>query len=92
MEQLSFFSIEKKIQNAITLLKMFEAKAIEMHPEGYYLCFSGGKDSQVIYELAKQARGRTGKKKKSTRKNCCKRREDFCKGKQDQKRQSDFSF
>lgn len=56
MEQLSFFSIEKKIQNAITLLKMFEAKAIEMHPEGYYLCFSGGKDSQVIYELAKQAK------------------------------------
>ena len=49
-------SIEKKIQNAITLLKMFEAKAIEMHPEGYYLCFSGGKDSQVIYELAKQAK------------------------------------
>ena len=37
MEQLSFFSIEKKIQNAITLLKMFEAKAIEMHPEGYYV-------------------------------------------------------
>ena len=35
---------------------MFEAKAIEMHPEGYYLCFSGGKDSQVIYELAKQAK------------------------------------
>lgn len=33
MEQLSFFSIEKKTQNAITLLKMFEAKAIEMHPE-----------------------------------------------------------
>ena len=29
MEQLSFFSIEKKIQNAITLLKMFEAKAIK---------------------------------------------------------------
>ena len=56
MEQLSFFSIEKKIQNAITLLKMFEAKAIEMHPEGYYLCLSGGKDSQVIYELAKQAK------------------------------------
>ena len=56
MEQLKFFSIEKKIQNAITLLKMFEAKAIEMHPEGYYLCFSGGKDSQVIYELAKQAK------------------------------------
>ena len=40
MEQLSFFSIEKKIQNAITLLKMFEAKAIEMHPEGYYLCLA----------------------------------------------------
>lgn len=56
MEQLSFFSIEKKIENAITLLKMFEEKAIEMNSEGYYLCFSGGKDSQVTYELAKQAK------------------------------------
>lgn len=51
MEQLSFFSIEKKVENAIKMLKMFEPKALEMHPEGYYLCFSGGKDSQVIYAL-----------------------------------------
>ena len=49
MEQLSFFGIEKKIEKAVTMLKMFEAKALEMNPEGYYLCFSGGKDSQVIY-------------------------------------------
>lgn len=56
MEQLSFFSIEKKVENAIKMLKMFEPKALEMHPEGYYLCFSGGKDSQVIYALAKKAK------------------------------------
>lgn len=55
MEQLSFFGIEKKIEKAVTMLKMFEAKALEMNPEGYYLCFSGGKDSQVIYALAKKA-------------------------------------
>lgn len=56
MEQLSFFGIEKKIEKAVTMLKMFEAKALEMNPEGYYLCFSGGKDSQVIYALAKKSK------------------------------------
>jgi len=39
-----------KIDIAIERLKSFEP------PEGYYLAFSGGKDSQVIYELAKMAR------------------------------------
>ena len=35
-----------RVQIAIERLKMFEPK------EGYYLAFSGGKDSQVIYHLA----------------------------------------
>jgi len=38
-----------KVKIAIGRLKMFEP------PEGYYLAFSGGKDSQVIYEIAKLA-------------------------------------
>lgn len=29
-----------------------------MHPDGYYLAFSGGKDSQVIYQLAKMGGGK----------------------------------
>jgi phosphoadenosine phosphosulfate reductase len=40
---------EDKIQKAIDLLRMFEP------PEGYHLSFSGGKDSQAIYHLAKRA-------------------------------------
>lgn len=38
-----------KVQTAINRLKAFEPK------EGYYLAFSGGKDSQCIYHLAKMA-------------------------------------
>ena len=40
---------ERKVEMAIQRLKSFEP------PEGYYLCFSGGKDSQCIYHLAKMA-------------------------------------
>ena len=38
-----------KVEAAIELLRMFEP------PEGYYLAFSGGKDSICIYYLAKMA-------------------------------------
>lgn len=37
------------VQVAIARLRQFEP------PEGYYLAFSGGKDSQVVYHLATQA-------------------------------------
>lgn len=42
-------SLEDKVNRAIDRLKTFEP------PEGYYLAFSGGKDSQCIYHLAKEA-------------------------------------
>lgn len=41
--------IQDKVEMAIRRLKAFEP------PEGYYLCFSGGKDSQCIYHLAQMA-------------------------------------
>lgn len=56
MEQLSLFPLEDKVKRSIQRLQTFEAAAKKMHPEGYYLAFSGGKDSQVIYQLAKMAR------------------------------------
>lgn len=41
---------------AIALLRRSEALALAMNPEeGILVMFSGGKDSQVVYELAKQA-------------------------------------
>lgn len=42
-------SISNKLDQAIARLKMFEP------PEGYYVAFSGGKDSQCIYHLCQQA-------------------------------------
>jgi len=50
LKELTLFGEIDKIQIAIERLKEFEP------PEGYYLAFSGGKDSQCIYELAKMAR------------------------------------
>ena len=40
---------------AIERLRCFEADALKKHPNGYWLAFSGGKDSCVILDLAKRA-------------------------------------
>lgn len=45
----TLFGINDKVQIAIDRLKAY------CPPEGFYIAFSGGKDSQVILELAKQA-------------------------------------
>ena len=47
--------LNDRIQYSIDLLQKHEATALKMNPEGYYLAFSGGKDSQVIYELCKMS-------------------------------------
>jgi len=45
----TLFGLRDKVQEAIDLLKKHEP------PEGYYLAFSGGKDSVCIYRLAEMA-------------------------------------
>ncbi|MES0334812.1 MAG: phosphoadenosine phosphosulfate reductase family protein [Candidatus Magnetobacterium sp. LHC-1] len=45
----TLFGIENKVEKAIARIKEFVPK------EGYYVSFSGGKDSQVVLELVKQA-------------------------------------
>lgn len=45
----TLFGTTDKVANAISLLRQHEP------PEGYYLCFSGGKDSVVTYSLAVRA-------------------------------------
>lgn len=43
------FEQQTKVETAIDLIKAFEP------PEGYYLAFSGGKDSVVLYDLTEKA-------------------------------------
>lgn len=47
--------LELKIKQAIGLLQIHEATAKRLFPEGYWVAYSGGKDSDVILELAKMA-------------------------------------
>ena len=52
LNQLSFTidgRIRDKVEASLDIIRMFEP------PDGYYLAFSGGKDSQCIYHLAKMA-------------------------------------
>lgn len=49
LKEMTLFGEVDKVQTAIDRLKAFEPQ------EGYYLAFSGGKDSQCIYHLAKMA-------------------------------------
>jgi len=49
LEQLTLETGLNKVEVAIALLKAWEP------PEGYYLAFSGGKDSVAIYDLAVKA-------------------------------------
>ena len=47
--------LSEKIKYSIEFLKKYESTALKTNPDGYYVAFSGGKDSQVIYELCKIA-------------------------------------
>lgn len=47
--------LELKIMRAIAFLQFHEKIALQSHEEGYWLAFSGGKDSVVIKELARLA-------------------------------------
>lgn len=49
-------SLKKKIEYSIDLLRKSEKMAIRLNPEnGFYLAFSGGKDSQALYHIALMA-------------------------------------
>ena len=47
--------LDKKIHKAVELLRLWEPMALKMSPDGYWLAYSGGKDSDCILELAKMA-------------------------------------
>lgn len=48
--------LDKKIDYSINLLRKAEPMALRLDPEnGFYLAFSGGKDSQALYHIAQMA-------------------------------------
>lgn len=49
------YGLRSKINYSVELLRKAELIALKMHPDGFYLAFSGGKDSQVLYHIAKMA-------------------------------------
>ena len=49
-------TLAEKIKDAVSFIKRAEKLAMKMQPDhGFWLSFSGGKDSVVILELAKMA-------------------------------------
>lgn len=46
---------DEKLQHSIELLQKSEKLALTMYEKGYYLAFSGGKDSQALYHVAQMA-------------------------------------
>lgn len=49
-------TLRKKMQNSVELLRKAEQIALNYdHENGYYLAFSGGKDSQALYHIAQLA-------------------------------------
>lgn len=47
--------LEQKIEMAIGLIRTFEKQALTFSVDGYYVCFSGGKDSVVLERLFEMA-------------------------------------
>lgn len=48
-------TLQEKIEKSIELIRKMERSALTYSADGFHVAFSGGKDSQVIYELAKMA-------------------------------------
>lgn len=48
-------NLQQKTEESIDLIRRAERLALKMNPAGFWLAFSGGKDSCVILELAKRA-------------------------------------
>lgn len=48
-------NFDNKLQRSIELLQKSEALALRYYDKGFYLAFSGGKDSQALYHVAKLA-------------------------------------
>lgn len=48
-------TLEEKIRESISLIKRAERLSLQYSNKGFFLAFSGGKDSQALYHVAKMA-------------------------------------
>ena len=48
-------NFDAKLQHSIELLQKSEALALRYYDKGFYLAFSGGKDSQALYHVTELA-------------------------------------
>ena len=48
-------SLQTKVDYSIDLIRRAESTALRYRPEGFFVAFSGGKDSQVLLDLVKRA-------------------------------------
>ena len=55
LEYIDIDGVHNKADIAIERLRSFEKAALQIDPEGYYVCDSGGKDSSVIKQLCLDA-------------------------------------
>ena len=46
---------DERLEHSINLLRKSEKLALSLYSKGFYLAFSGGKDSQALYHVAKMA-------------------------------------
>lgn len=54
-EEIDLVLFGRKLAHSIELLQHAEELALRYSPNGYYLAFSGGKDSQALYHVAQMA-------------------------------------
>ncbi len=55
LKETHLFGKTDRVATALTRIREFEPVALNLHPDGYWVAFSGGKDSIVLLDLVRRA-------------------------------------